>query len=89
MNIYLQEMKPEDLKYLHLEDFDDFWTENILIEELASPSSYYIIAKYENDIIGFAGIKFLLDEAHITNIATKIDKRDNGIRIKTFTSFNR
>jgi len=88
MNILLQKMIPDDLNHINLKDFDDFWNENILKEEISSPSSYYIIAKDKNNIVGFAGIKFLLDEAHITNIVTKIDKRGNGIRIKAFRAFN-
>ena len=76
-------MTSQDLDSINLEDFDDFWTYNILKEELLSDTSFYIIAKSENDIIGFAGIKFLLDEAHITNIVTKKDKRNMRYRFKT------
>jgi len=76
MEISLEKMCKNHLNYITLNDFDDFWSKNILEEELVSDSSYYIIAKSSNDIIGFAGIKFLLDEAHITNIVTKKDKRN-------------
>ncbi|MCI9366190.1 MAG: hypothetical protein HFJ54_06610 [Clostridia bacterium] len=47
-------------------------------------SSFYIIAKLNNDIIGFAGIKFLLDEAHITNIVTKKTKRNIRSSVQYF-----
>lgn len=89
MDIILEKMEISHLSAIDLEDFDDFWNENILKEELLSSSSYYIIAKSENDIIGFAGIKFLLDEAHITNIVTRTDKRNNGVRLTSFRSINR
>ena len=72
----ITKMTVQDLNLISLEDFDDFWSYNILKEELLSDTSFYIIAKSENDIIGFAGIKFLLDEAHITNIVTRKDKRN-------------
>ncbi len=88
MNIFLEKMKLSDLPTIDLEDFDDFWNINILKEELMSKSSYYIIAKSENDIIGFAGVKFILDETHITNIVTRIDKRNNGIRFTSFREFD-
>ncbi len=84
MKISIKEMTLEDLNLINLKDFDDFWTEGIFKDELLSASSYYIIAKCENNIVGFAGIKFLLDEAHITNIVTKIDKRQNRNWLKTF-----
>lgn len=80
MNICLQKMELEDLECMNLKNFDDFWSESILKEEILSPYSYFIIAKLENDIIGFAGIKFILDEVHIINIVTRKDKRDIGVR---------
>ncbi len=88
MNISLGKMELSDLDNMDLKAFDEFWSENILREELSCPTSYYIFAKTNDNIMGFAGIKFLLDEAHITNIATRIDKRNEGIRFKTFRSIN-
>jgi len=88
MDILIKKMTLNDLNLISLKDFDDFWTDSILHDEILSPNSFYIIAKYQNDIIGFAGIKFLLDEAHITNIAVKLDNRKNGIRFFTFRCFN-
>lgn len=77
-------MTVQDLDLMNLEDFDDFWTYNILREELLSESSFYIVAKDKNNIIGFAGIKFLLDEAHITNIVTKKDKRNIRYSVQSY-----
>ena len=76
-------MTVQDLDLISLEDFDDFWSYNILKEELLSDTSFYIMAKSKNDIIGFAGIKFLLDEAHVTNIVTRKDKRNERYWLKT------
>ena len=75
MEIVVQIMTVEDLGNLNLNDFDDFWNINILRNELSNESSYYIIAKSENDILGFAGLNFILDEAHIANIVVRKDKR--------------
>ena len=68
-------MTINDLDNLNLDDFDDFWNMNILRSELSNENSYYIIAKSEKDILGFAGLNFILDEAHIANIVVKKDKR--------------
>lgn len=84
MNISLDKMSLQDLEKISLQDFDDFWNENILKEELSSQSSHYIIAKSENGIIGFAGVKFLLDEAHITNIAVRKDMRKQRYSARSF-----
>ena len=69
----------EEIKDILLSDFDDFWSYEVLIEELLSDSSLYIVAKKQNEIIGFAGIKIIIDEADIMNIVVKKSYRNNGI----------
>lgn len=80
MNLKIEKMLLSDLSNLDLHDFDDFWNINILKQELKSDTSFYIIAKSDSDIVGFAGLNFILDEAHIANIAVRKDKRRLGIR---------
>lgn len=62
-----------------ISDFDDFWTYHILKEELENQNSSYLVAKIDNEIVGFAGIKIILDEADIMNIVTKKTYRNQGI----------
>ena len=69
----------EEIKDVLLSDFDDFWSYEVLSEELLSDSSLYIVAKKQNEIIGFAGIKIIIDEADIMNIVVKKSYRNNGI----------
>ena len=71
--------KLEELSSILASDFDDFWSYSILKDEINSENSYYIVAKLENEIVGFAGIKVLLDEADIMNIVTKKSYRNKGI----------
>ena len=81
-NIDITPMTPEDLEQIsaHLtSDFDDFWTYSILKEELTSQNSSYIVAKLDHQIVGFAGIKLMLDEANIMNIVVKKSYRNQGI----------
>lgn len=59
-------------------DFDDFWTYNILENELKNESSIYICCKYNAEIVGFAGISIVLDTAELNNIVIKKTKRGNG-----------
>lgn len=81
--IDIQEMSLNDLekiKDILISDFDDFWNYNILEEELESPNSKYIMAKTsDGEIIGFAGIKILLDNADIMNIVVKKSCRNLGV----------
>jgi ribosomal-protein-alanine N-acetyltransferase len=60
-------------------DFDDFWNYNIFKQELENPNSYYICAICKGELIGFAGIMVVLDQADITNIVVKKDFRGNGV----------
>lgn len=69
----------EQIKDCLQEEFDEFWTPNILKSELESPNSKYIIAKENENIVGFAGIIILIDDTEITNIVTKKTERKRGI----------
>ena len=82
MNIKIYKMTLSELNKLSsilVSDFDDFWSYSILKDEINSENSYYIVAKFKNEIVGFAGIKVLLDEADIMNIVTKKSYRNKGI----------
>ena len=69
----------ENIKDVLNSEFDDFWNYNILKEELNSQNSCYIVALLNNEIVGFAGIKFIVNEADIMNIVTKKTFRNKGI----------
>ena len=70
----------EQIKYILNTDFDDFWSYSVLKDELTSKNStYFVVKNKENKILGFAGIKTILDEAEIMNIVTKKDCRNQGI----------
>lgn len=69
----------EEIKDILVSDFDDFWTYSILKDELNCSSSHYIVAKLNNEIVGFCGIKVVLDSADIMNIVVKKDFRNLGI----------
>lgn len=70
----------ENLKDFLQSDFDEFWSYDILLSELSSSNSRYSVAKNkDNTIVGFAGIKIILDEAELMNIVTKKNMRHMGI----------
>lgn len=62
--------------------FDDFWKPENLKSELENINSKCIVAKLDNNILGFAGIWFSVDDAHITNIVVNKDYRHKGIGSK-------
>ena len=79
MEIKIEKMKMQDLSKMNIEEFDDFWNANILENDLKQDSSYYVIAKEKDEILGFAGLNFVLDEATISNIAVRKDMRNKKI----------
>ena len=81
-NIEISNMEINHLDFISKNlksDFDSFWNISILKDELNSETSKYIVAKLNDEIIGFAGIKIMIDEADIMNIVVKKDYRNQGI----------
>ena len=79
-NINISVMNTQDLENIKdtLEkDFDDFWNYNIFKSEIENPNSTYFVVKINNEIVGFAGILIIIDEADITNIVVKKIYRGN------------
>ena len=69
----------EQMKNTLYSDFDNFWSYNVLKQELENPNTTYIIAKENNEVLGFAGISVCLDEATLNNIVVKKSHRNRGI----------
>ena len=68
-----------EIKPVLLDEYDDFWNESTFENELSSPNSYYIVARQDDKIVGFVGMKIVIDEADVMNVVTKKDKRNLGI----------
>ena len=80
--IKIEKMTFEDFKSIEnvlQTEFDEFWTPSILKSELESSLSKYIVAKNEDEVVGFAGIIILPDDVEITNIVTIKNERKKGI----------
>jgi ribosomal-protein-alanine N-acetyltransferase len=58
------------------------WTMTVFHDELdqvASGQRYYVVARQGRSVVGYGGLMFVLDEAHVTNIAVHPDRRREGI----------
>ena len=78
----ISKMRIEDLNEIKdklSEEFDDFWNENILKQELSNENSNYVVARENNEIVGFGGIWTSPDDVHITDIVTRKMYRSKGI----------
>ena len=84
-NIDIHKMSNEDFEEIKdtlTTEFDNFWNAATLKEELQNSNSYYIVVKdvtTNNKIVGFAGLKIVIDEADLMYIVTRKDKRNLGI----------
>jgi [ribosomal protein S18]-alanine N-acetyltransferase len=81
-NLEISEMTLLDLETIQdilISDFDDFWSVSTLKGELQNSNSKYIVAKLDNDIVGFGGIWKAVDDIHITDIVVRKAQRNNGI----------
>lgn len=77
-NMVIHTMSIKDLDEIKdnlYENFDNFWTYEIFKEELANNTNSYLVLKYDDEIICYGGLKFILDEAELMNIVTKKDMR--------------
>lgn len=81
-DVKIMPMTLEDLNQIAdilVSEFDDYWNYDILRDELKIENSKYLVAKLNKEIVGFAGIKVMVDEADIMNLVVKKTYRNQGI----------
>lgn len=82
MNLKIDKMTLDDLYNIQeilYSDFDDFWTFATFKQELECENSYFLVAKSDSEIVGFAGFKIIIDEADIMNVVVNKNFRNQGI----------
>jgi ribosomal-protein-alanine N-acetyltransferase len=76
-------MTVDDLPAVHeieRESFSTPWPEHAYRQELEQNKlAHYLVARYGDRIVGFAGTWLLVDEAHVTTFATRASWRRQGI----------
>lgn len=60
--------------------FPDPWSRESLRSELSeNPRAFYVVAQIGSEIVGYAGLWWIVDEGHITNVAVKPGYRNRRI----------
>jgi ribosomal-protein-alanine N-acetyltransferase len=81
--IVVDRMRIEDLPAVHSierESFTTPWPAHAYQHELETNRlAHYIVARHGDQIVGFAGLWLLVDEAHVTTFATRGAWRRQGI----------
>jgi [ribosomal protein S18]-alanine N-acetyltransferase len=83
VRVVLDRMKVEDLPAIHVierESFSTPWPPQAYRQELEhNRLAHYIVARCGDEVVGFAGMWLLVDEAHVTTFATRAGWRRHGI----------
>ena len=77
--IYILEMTKLDLENIqsNYSKFPNIWDYNTLEEDYKNAK--YLVAKQNDEIVGFLGTKTIFNELEIMNIVTRQDKQNKGI----------
>ena len=81
-SVTLEPMVPLDLAaVLRLERvcFPSSWTADSYLRELRNITSYYIVARYQGDVIGYAGMWVIAEESHVSTLAVDPAYRRRGL----------
>lgn len=89
--IQILKMTKEHIKDVHKIEEDSFsipWSEKAFYDELTkNKMAIYIVAKKDNEIIGYGGMWHVINEGHITNVAVKKEYRGKGVGSKIIGAF--
>jgi ribosomal-protein-alanine N-acetyltransferase len=58
------------------------WSRSVFageIDQMPSGTRHYLVARCRREIVGYAGLWFGVDEAHVTNVAVRPEWRRSGI----------
>ena len=55
------------------------WSRDAFLPELADPACYWLAALLEGEVAGYAGMRTVLDEGYISNIAVSPALRKRGV----------
>jgi ribosomal-protein-alanine N-acetyltransferase len=75
-------MRQEDVDAVREIDrlsFPSSWSAESYLRDLRNCSSYYVVARLNGEIIGYAGMWLIADEAHISTLAVHPNRRRCGL----------
>ena len=89
-NLEIREFNINDIEELYeveLTSFTDPWSKESFKDELNNEIAHYLVGSINNKVVAYIGAWFVLDEAHITNVAVKSDFRRQKIAKQLITAF--
>lgn len=89
-NLEIREFNINDIEELYeveLTSFTDPWSKESFKDELNNEIAHYLVGSINNKVVAYIGAWFILDEAHVTNVAVKSDFRRQKIAKQLITAF--
>lgn len=80
-DLIIRQMDRQDLEAVHSIECASFitpWSYQALKGELKNKLAYYCVLELDEQVVGYAGMWLVFDEAHVTNVAVAPSKRRNG-----------
>lgn len=81
-SVTVRRMRESDIAEIHeieLATFTDAWTVGMFRDELRCADRHWVVALEDGAVVGYGGVALIADEAHIMNLATRLDRRREGI----------
>ena len=78
----IRAMTPDDVPAVsELEQlvYPEPWSEKVFNDELAQPSRVYLLALDDGEVIGYAGLMVVFEDAHITTMSVAPAARGTGV----------
>ena len=69
----------DDVYIIETECFSHPWSKQSIEEELNNETSLFLVAKEENEVIGYIGMSIVIDEGYIFNVAVRENHRNKGV----------
>lgn len=82
VSVTIDRMQPEDIDRVVELDAKCFplpWSAGAYNTEVRNPSAYYIVARADGTVVGYAGMWLIMDEAHITTVG--VDPEFRGRKV--------
>ena len=76
--VLMTEADVDQVHAIELASFHTPWSRESFQNEAHNPAARYVLLKEDGRVLAYAGVWFVLDEAHITNIAVHPDARGHG-----------
>lgn len=71
----------EDVVRLEREIYPQPWPHQVFADELTQPGRRYVVVEDDGNVVGYAGLMIVMDEAHVTTLAVRPTRR--GARLGT------